>query len=100
MKGSANAVKSASDFASKDALVQFIWDERRRELSYEENMRFWDMRRQGMPAQTHYVYTNIDTYMTYELPQGSPNYVLPIPPSELNYNDDCTNNMRVVIGGK
>lgn len=100
VKGSANAEKRASDFASKEALVQFIWDERRRELSYEENMRFWDMRRQGMPAQTHYVYTNVNTYMTYELPQGSPNYILPIPPSELNYNDDCINNMRVVIGGK
>ena len=100
VKGSEKAEKSASDFASKDALVRFIWDERRRELSYEENMRFWDMRRQGMPAQTHYVYTSVDTYMTYELPQGSPNYVLPIPPSELNYNDECINNMRVVIGGK
>ncbi|MBR5351286.1 MAG: RagB/SusD family nutrient uptake outer membrane protein [Prevotella sp.] len=100
VKGSVNAIKSRSDFSSKDALVKFIWDERRRELSYEENMRFWDMRRQGMPAQTHYIYSSVNTFMTYELPMGSPNYVLPIPASELDYNDGCTNNVRIVIGGK
>ncbi|MFR7876304.1 MAG: RagB/SusD family nutrient uptake outer membrane protein [Butyricimonas paravirosa] len=39
--------KNVSDFASREDLIQFIWEERRRELCFEEAMRFWDMRRQG-----------------------------------------------------
>lgn len=41
--------KNVADFASREDLIQFIWEERRRELCFEEAMRFWDMRRQGMP---------------------------------------------------
>lgn len=97
--GSSKANVSASDFATTDALVQFIWDERRRELSFQENMRFWDMRREGMPAQTHRVYTSKNEYTTYNLPQGSSNYVLQIPESETNYNDNVTNNQWDNIAG-
>lgn len=98
--GSDKATVSASDFATTDDLVKFIWDERRRELSFQENIRFWDMRRQGMPAQTHRVYTSKNDYTTYDLPQGSANYVLQIPESETNYNDNVKNNQRENIVGK
>lgn len=97
---SQNVEKSASDFSSKADLIKYIWDERRRELSFEENMRLWDMRRQGMPAQIHYIYNSLNDFVTYQLPQGSRNYVMPIPESELNYNEECVNNPRDIIAGK
>jgi hypothetical protein len=83
--GSTQADKKVSDFASKDDLIKFIWQERRRELSFQEIMRFWDMRREGMPAQTHKLYKTVSTYDIYNLPQGT-DYTLPIPTSETDYN--------------
>lgn len=88
---------SKSDFASGDALVRFIWEERRRELCFEEAMRFWDLRRQGMPEITHRLYHSTTEYETYVLPQGSPNYVMAIPASESDYNDGIVQNQREVI---
>lgn len=96
--GSEQAEKQAGDFADKDALVKFIWEERRRELCFEEIMRFWDMRREGMPAQEHRLFSSAKDYSVYKLPQGSANYVLPIPGDETNYNDGIVNNAREVIG--
>lgn len=95
--GSSRAEKSPGDFNTKDDLVHFIWEERRRELCFEEIMRFWDLRRQGMPQLTHRVFDTKSTYKEYILPQGSPNYVLPIPTDETDYNDAIENNGRVVI---
>ena len=88
---------TVSDFASQQDLVEFIWDERRRELCFEEGMRFWDLRRQGMPQQIHKFYNNSTTYETYVLPEGSPNYVLAIPRSETTSNLVITSNVREVI---
>ena len=90
---------SVSDFASRDELIRFIWEERRRELCFEEAMRFWDMRRQGMPRVEHKYYSSMNSSKTYVLEQGSPNYLLPIPLSETEYNDGVTNNPRVTITG-
>lgn len=91
--------KSVSDFASRDELIRFIWEERRRELCFEEAMRFWDMRRQGMPRVEHKYYSSMNSSKTYVLEQGSANYLLPIPLSETEYNDGVTNNPRVTITG-
>ena len=89
--------KTAADFPDGEALLKFIWEERRRELCFEEAMRFWDLRRQGMPELKHKWYSSWDTYETYTLPQGSKNYVLSIPRSELDYNNGCYDNERDVI---
>ena len=89
--------KNVADFASREDLIQFIWEERRRELCFEEAMRFWDLRRQGMPELKHKWYSSWDTYETYTLPQGSKNYVLSIPRSELDYNNGCYDNERDLI---
>lgn len=89
--------KTAADFPNGTALLKFIWEERRRELCFEEAMRFWDLRRQGMPELKHKWYSSWDTYETYTLPQGSKNYVLSIPRSELDYNSGCYDNDRDVI---
>ena len=94
---SAFVEKTTADFNNADALLKFIWDERRRELCFEEAMRFWDLRRQGMPQIVHKWYNSWETYETYTLNQGSPNYVLSIPDSETNYNDACVNNNREII---
>lgn len=91
--------KTTSDFASATDLLQFIWQERRRELCFEEAMRFWDLRRQGMPELTHKYFYSATSSKTFVLPQGSPNYVLPIPLSETDYNDGCTDNPREIITG-
>ena len=65
--GSPNAEKQISDFATKDDLIQFIWQERRRELCFEEIMRFWDMRRQGMPSVEHRLFSSPKEYSVYRL---------------------------------
>ena len=80
-------------------MIQFIWEERRRELCFEEAMRFWDMRRQGMPEVKHEFYSSMTSSKTFVLKQGSPNYLLPIPLSETEYNDGMTNNSRETIVG-
>lgn len=89
--------KTSADFPNAQALLKFIWEERRRELCFEETMRFWDLRRQGMPELKHKWYSSWDTYETYTLPQGSKNYVLSIPRSELDYNNGCYDNERDLI---
>ena len=88
-----------NDFVSREDLIQFIWEERRRELCFEEAMRFWDMRRQGMPEVKHEFYSSMTSSKTFVLKQGSPNYLLPIPLSETEYNDGMTNNSRETIVG-
>lgn len=91
---------TSSDFSNGDDLVKFIWAERRRELCFEEAMRFWDLKRQGMPEIEHRWYSTWDNYETYTLPKGSPNYMISIPDSELGYNDGCVNNSRDIINPK
>lgn len=92
--------KVVADFAGNDDLVKFIWKERRRELCFEEAMRFWDLRRQGMPQLTHKWYSSKTICETFVLRQESPNYILAIPDSEINYNDLCTDNPREVINNQ
>lgn len=101
MKFSADVyqAKSVADFASRDELIKFIWEERRRELCFEEAMRFWDMRRQGMPSVEHKYYFSMSSYQTFVLEKESPNYVLSIPASETEYNKGITNNPRITIVG-
>ena len=94
IKTSTYVEKSVTDFANKEELVKFIWAERRRELCFEETMRFWDLRRQGMPQQIHRFYESKTSFETFVLPQGSKNYVLAIPNSELNANRLVTSNVR------
>ena len=96
--GSLQAEKSSNDFNTKEDLIKFIREERRRELCFEEVMRFWDMRRQGMPAVEHRLFSTVNDYAVYHLKDGSPNYVLPIPNDETSYNTGIVNNIRETIG--
>ena len=92
--------KTIGDFDSVEELVDFIWEERRRELCFEEAMRFWDLRRQGMPEITHMVYRTDGTSQSYVLEAGSPNYLLQIPAAETDYNSAIKNNDRDIIVGQ
>ncbi|MDR2131355.1 MAG: RagB/SusD family nutrient uptake outer membrane protein [Odoribacteraceae bacterium] len=70
------------DFATDQALVDFIWKERRRELCFEELHRWWDLRRTTQPKIVH----QWKGGATYTLQEGDDAYVLQFPQAELDYN--------------
>ncbi|MDR1719524.1 MAG: RagB/SusD family nutrient uptake outer membrane protein [Dysgonamonadaceae bacterium] len=72
---------ASTTFASNSELVQFVWNERRRELCFEEFHRWWDLRRTGQPKIVHKWYEQ-----TYTLQDHDPNYVLDFPIAEREYN--------------
>lgn len=88
---------TTSHFASKDELIKFIWQERRRELCFEEYMRFWDLRRQGGKQLYHKWLAEDGVEGFYMLPANSPNWTMPIPASEIKSNDLIEQNPRNVI---
>lgn len=88
---------NASDFINEKDFIGFIWKERRRELAFEEIMRFWDLRRTGMPEIEHRWYVDKENYESYTLQQGGNNYMIQIPSSETKYNDLIVPNPRDVI---
>ena len=76
-----------ADFASITALLQFVRDERRRELCFEETHRWNDLRRYGCPRIEHKFYATKDAEpATYVLEAGDKNYTLALPKSETEYN--------------
>lgn len=81
---------NGSDFSTQEELVEFIWDERRRELCFEEFHRWWDLRRIGQPAIQH----NWKGGKIYELKEKDPAYILNFPQSERDFNDDLVINPR------
>jgi len=97
--GAPNAVVSLASLGNDPGQVlQFCLDERRREFSFEE-LRWFDLRRYGMPSITHTFNPNepFNTYPgqpieTYTLPPGNNNYVLKIPQSALVANPALVQN--------
>ena len=88
---------TVGDFASNEELVQFCWDERRRELCFEECHRWWDMRRQGQKAVTHrynYGGTSGDSFVTFTLQDHDPAFVLNFPLDERELEPDLEPNSR------
>ena len=76
-----------ADFANNTALLQFVRDERRRELCFEETHRWNDLRRYGCPRIEHKFYATKDAEpATYVLEAGDKNYTLALPKSETEYN--------------
>ena len=59
-------------------LIDFCLQERRRELCFEDH-RWFDLKRQGMPAIEHKFSIVSGQTTTYKLEQNSSKYVLPIP---------------------
>jgi hypothetical protein len=77
----AYAPLSASNYATPEALRQLVWDERRRELCFDELHRWWDLRRTTQPRIKHLWRNN--TY--YLLDEGDAGYVLNFPNAEIAY---------------
>lgn len=76
-----------ADFASNAELLQFVRDERRRELCFEETHRWNDLRRYGCPRIEHQFYaTSTSVPTTFVLEAGDKNYTLALSKSETEYN--------------
>lgn len=75
-----------------DTLLQMCRTERRRELFMEENHRWMDLRRYGMPAIKHYYMPDGVTTQVYVLQAHDPSYVLPIPDLAITNNPALVQN--------
>jgi hypothetical protein len=73
---------------SVESLTDFVWDERRRELCFEELHRWWDLRRIPTAKQKPIVHQWTNN-RSYTLHPGDDAYVLNFPQEELNYNGDA-----------
>lgn len=69
-----------------DDLLQKCYDEKRREFFNEENHRWFDLRRHGMPEITHRYYENNVQTANYVLQDHDAGYVLQIPKTALDKN--------------
>lgn len=79
------------EFDSQEELIQFIRDERRRELCFEGH-RWFDLRRWGMPSISHKWYEDAENISTYRLEEGDLLYTLPIPDEAMNMNSSLVQN--------
>jgi hypothetical protein len=79
------------EFDSNAELVQFVREERRRELCYEGH-RWFDLRRWGMPAITHTWHDNESQSSDYTLQEGDLLYTIPIPDEALQSNNSLEQN--------
>ena len=79
------------EFESNSDLVQFVREERRRELCYEGH-RWFDLRRWGMPAITHTWHDNESQSSDYTLQEGDLLYTIPIPDEALQSNNSLEQN--------
>ncbi len=79
------------EFDSQEELIQFIRDERRRELCFEGH-RWFDLRRWGMPAITHKWHDDSESTSSYRLEEGDLLYTLPIPDEAMNMNSSLEQN--------
>ena len=79
------------EFESQEELIQFVRDERRRELCFEGH-RWFDLRRWGMPSITHRWHESADATSSYRLSEGDQLYTLPIPDEALESNSSLVQN--------
>lgn len=82
---------SDETIAGKEELLQFIHNERRRELCWE-GQRWFDLRRWGMPSITHKWIKQDGSYLEYVLNEGDPAYTVPIPDRAIERNTHLKQN--------
>jgi hypothetical protein len=70
-------------FASKDAVITAIIEERFKELAFEGH-RFWDLRRRNLPVER--LLSDAPTSAAQILPAGNFRFLLPIPNAEIQAN--------------
>ena len=78
-------------FDTPEELIQFIRDERRRELCFEGH-RWFDLRRWGMPSFTHKWHDNAESTSTFRLEENDLLYTLPLPDEALQMNTSLEQN--------
>lgn len=78
---------TSTDLSTVDAVVKFVFDERRRELCFEELHRWWDLRRMGKPAMEHKWANGV----VYRMNEGDDGYILDFPLSERTYDPSNAN---------
>lgn len=79
------------DIANGNELLDFILEERKRELTGETNHCWFDLRRNGMPEITHVFFTfPSEAKQEYKIPKNR--YVLPIPDEALRVNPRLVQN--------
>jgi hypothetical protein len=97
--GALNAIVTPASLNNDpQKILQFCLTERRREFSFEE-LRWFDLRRYGMPSIVH-TYNPNEPFLTnaalpvetYTLPPGSDRYVMKIPQNALDANPALTQN--------
>ncbi len=81
----------AENIADADALIEFIHNERRRELCFESH-RWNDLRRWGMPEIKHVWYDSKNTVTTYTLKTKDPLYTVPVPDIAIEKNSNLEQN--------
>jgi len=75
----------ALDITDANELVQFVREERRRELCFEDH-RWYDIRRWGMKEIKHVWYDDANTRSIYTLTLGDKGYTVPIPDEAMELN--------------
>ena len=80
------------DMADAADLLKFYKEERRREMCGEDNHRWFDLRRYGMPELKHIYFVRRGEEQVYVLPEKSPRYVLPIPTGVIKLNSKLVQN--------
>lgn len=80
---------TAQTFATKDALISAILDERFKELAYEGH-RFWDLKRRNLPVSRLAV--DAPNVAAQTLAAGNYRFLLPIPDPEIKANPQIQQN--------
>ncbi len=80
---------TAADFSSQEALVEKIWEERRKELCFEEAHRWWDMRRCGQKG-----FTRKWLDGDYVIADKDPAFTLNFPKTERDFDPGLGSNVR------
>lgn len=78
-------------FSSQEELIEFVREERRRELCFEGH-RWFDLRRWGMPEIKHVWYDSESTMSTYTLNKNDLLYTVPIPKEATDLNSKLEQN--------
>ncbi len=76
---------------SNGTLLDFVREERRRELCFE-NHRWFDLRRYGMEPLTHEWYNSADEVVEYSLEKNDPGFTLLIPKEAMEMNSALVQN--------
>lgn len=79
------------EYTTDEELINFVRDERRRELCFEGH-RWFDLRRWGMPAISHTWYDDEKSISTYTLEAKDKLYTLPIPDAAMKLNSSLIQN--------